>query len=109
MKILLDSCVSPTAALALAEKGHEVEWVGGWESDPGDSTLVEFAIQGGWVIATIDKDFGDLIHLGQTDPCSIIRLVALLSLVEKYEDQLVVGALITAEAWRVRIRRFRDL
>ena len=117
MKILLDSCVSPTAALALAEKGHQVEWVGGWESDPGDSALVEFAIQGGWVIATIDKDFGDLIHLGQTDPCSIIRLVgfraaaqgpALLSLVEKYEDQLVVGALITAEAWRVRIRRLRD-
>ena len=101
----------------MAEKGHEVEWVGGWESDPGDSALVEFAIQGSWVIATIDKDFGDLIHLGQTAPCSILRLVgfravaqgpALVSLVEKYEDQLVMGALITAEAWRVRVRRFSD-
>ena len=101
----------------MAEKGHEVEWVGGWESDPGDSALVEFAIRGGWVIATIDKDFGDLIHLGQTDPCSKVRLVgfraaaqgsALVNLVEKFEDVLVEGALITAEAWRVRIRRFRD-
>ena len=101
----------------MAEKGHEVEWVGGWESDPGDSALVEFAIQGSWVIATIDKDFGDLIHLGQTASCSKLRLVgfravaqgpALVSLVEKYEDQLVAGALITAEAWRVRVRRFSD-
>ena len=83
----------------MAEKGHEVEWVGGW------------------VIATIDKDFGDLIHLGQTAPCSILRLVgfravahgpALVSLVEKYEAQLLSGALITAEPWRVRVRRFSD-
>jgi len=95
-----------------------VEWVGGWEFDPGDSAVVEFAIRGGWVIATIDKDFGDRIHLGLTGPCSIIRLVgfraaaqgpALVSLVEKYEDQLAARALITAEAWRVRIRRFRDM
>jgi len=59
-----------------------------------------------------------LIHLGQTDPCSKLRLggfraaaqgAALVNLVEKFEDQLVAGALITAEAWRVRIRRFRDI
>ena len=94
-----------------------MDWVGSWESDPGDSALVEFAIQGGWVIATIDKDFGDLIHLGRTDPCSKVRLIgfraaaqgpALLSLVGKFEDQLVKGALITAESWRVRIRQFHD-
>ena len=117
MKLLLDTCVSPKAGQALTEAGHDVDWVGSWEFDPGDAALVEFAIRGGWVIATIDKDFGELIHLGRTDPCSIIRLIgfraaaqgpALASLVGKFADQLVRGALITAEPWRVRVRQLHD-
>lgn len=36
MKLWLDSRVWPGAAAELAEHGHDVVWVSGWPSDPGD-------------------------------------------------------------------------
>jgi predicted nuclease of predicted toxin-antitoxin system len=74
LKILLDSCVSPKAADALRGT-HEVVWVGDWEKDPGDQAISDFAIREKFVLVTIDKDFGDLLHLGRFDPCGVLRLV----------------------------------
>lgn len=114
LKLLLDSCVTPRVVKLLEESGHDVNWVGNWEADPGDTAILNFATRDSWTIVTIDKDFGDLIHLGKSRPCSVIRLVgfraaaqgpAIASLVDRYASELSEGALITSEPWRVRVRR----
>ena len=40
MKLLLDTCVWGKAQQALAEAGHDVEWAGDWEEDPGDEEIL---------------------------------------------------------------------
>ena len=40
MKLLLDACVWGKAQHALAEAGHDVEWAGDWEEDPGDEEIL---------------------------------------------------------------------
>jgi hypothetical protein len=36
MRVLLDTCVWGGAVADLVADGHDVEWVGSWERDPGD-------------------------------------------------------------------------
>lgn len=35
MRVLLDSCVWGGAREVIAVAGHDVQWVGDWEGDPG--------------------------------------------------------------------------
>jgi hypothetical protein len=45
MKILLDTCVWGKAKQELASKGHDVEWAGDWEADPGDTKILSLACE----------------------------------------------------------------
>jgi hypothetical protein len=40
LKVLLDSCIWPGARDRIADAGHEVEWVGAWDADPGDEEIL---------------------------------------------------------------------
>ncbi len=113
MKVLLDSCVSALAAEVVRQAGHDATWVGDWAADPGDPAILHRAAADSRVLATIDKDFGELVIVRGMMHVGLIRLVgfrardqgpALVKLLKTYEAELATGAILTAEPWRVRVR-----
>ena len=114
MKVLLDTCVWGGARAVLEAAGHDVIWVGDWSQDPGDQEILGRAHDEQRVLATLDKDFGELAVLQRLPHSGIVRLVGLrarqqgpsLSQVLRiYASELAAGALITVEPGRVRIRQ----
>ena len=114
MKLLLDTCTWAGARAALEEVGHDVIWAGDWPEDPGDDEILARAERAGRVLVTLDKDFGELAIVHGMSHCGIIRLVnfsvrqqaaACLRIMELHGDELVAGAIVTAEPGRLRIRR----
>lgn len=113
MKLLLDACVWGKAADALRALGHDVEWAGNWPQDPGDYEILKRAHSEHRILVTLDKDFGELAVLQKLPHYGIIRLVnfsatrqALVCarVLELHAPELENGAIVTAEAGRLRIR-----
>ncbi|HSL82385.1 MAG TPA: DUF5615 family PIN-like protein [Thermoanaerobaculia bacterium] len=113
MELLLDSCVWGFAAAELRERGHDVVWAGDWQKDPGDQEILARAHREGRVLVTLDKDFGELSVVRNEPHSGIVRRVgfsardqgrACQEVLVRYEDELRRGALITADAIRVRVR-----
>ena len=113
MKVLLDTCVAGQTAEVVRAAGHDVAWAGDWSPDPGDEEILRRAAAESRVLATIDKDFGELVIVQGKVHVGLIRLVgfrareqgpALVNLLRTYEAELVAGAILTAEPWRVRVR-----
>ncbi len=117
MKILLDTCVWGGVKAMLQEAGHDVTWSGDWQSDPGDAEILAIAYHEQRVLITLDKDFGELAIVKQRPHCGIVRLVnfggrqqglVCLQILMQYGDELNLGAIITADPKRVRIRSVGD-
>jgi predicted nuclease of predicted toxin-antitoxin system len=113
LKVLLDSCVWPGARDPIAAAGHEVEWVGAWDTDPGDAEILARAYSGQQVIVTLDKDFGELAVAFGHAQAGIVRLVDVrhleqaalcIALLALHGTELAQGAIVTAEPGRIRIR-----
>jgi len=97
----------------LAEKGHEVEWIGDREQDPGDEAIIKWAAEHKMVLVTLDKDFGELAIVRGMAHAGIVRLVGLRAneqgpvcaiVLEKYASELGAGAILTVDTHRVRVR-----
>ena len=113
MKVLLDTCVSAQAAEIVRQARHDVIWAVDWPRDPGDEEILRRAAADSRILATIDKDFGELVIVQELVHVGLIRLVgfragdqgpALVRLLQTYEAELNAGAILTAEPWRVRVR-----
>jgi len=113
MKLLLDSCVWGGAIRELEEAGYDTVWSGNWPKDPGDDEIIAYAYRENRVLATLDKDFGELAIVHNRPHHGIIRLVNFsareqasicIRILSLYKEELESGAIITAEPWRVRIR-----
>ncbi len=113
MKLLLDACVWRRAADQLRTAGHDVVWAGDWPNDPGDDAVLAMANSEKRVCITIDKDFGELAVRRKAPHHGILRIVGFsarhhaevcLLVLEKHGEELLCGALITAEPGRIRIR-----
>ena len=98
---------------ALRDAGHDVEWTGTLERDPGDREILDMALRDGRALVTLDKDFGELAVALRQPHSGIIRLVgfparrqaaACLVVVDRYAAEIEAGAIVTAEPGRVRIR-----
>ncbi|MDE2778874.1 MAG: DUF5615 family PIN-like protein [Chloroflexota bacterium] len=63
MRLLLDSCVWGGVISVLEAAGHDVDWVGNWEEDPGDDNILAHALAFGQILVTLDKDFGNWPYL----------------------------------------------
>ena len=75
MRVLLDTCVATSAKAVLREAGHEVDHVGSWPEDPGDAAVLAYADERGYVVITLDKDFGELAVIRGHPHRGIVRLV----------------------------------
>jgi predicted nuclease of predicted toxin-antitoxin system len=93
--------------------GHDVIWAGDWPEDPGDDALLSRANAEERVLVTLDKDFGELAVIQARPHRGIIRLVGISArrqtetcqdVLKRHGGDLLVGALITAEPTRLRIR-----
>lgn len=113
MKILLDTCVWGGAKTVLTEAGHDVIWVGDWPADPGDAEILKYAYREARTLVTLDKDFGELAVVRRQPHCGIVRLVNLrarqqgptcVAILSKYETELEVGAIVTVDHRRIRVR-----
>ncbi|MGH9451904.1 MAG: DUF5615 family PIN-like protein [Terriglobia bacterium] len=113
MKVLLDTCLSRTAKEALVASGHKVVWGGDWSEDPGDEAILALASKEDRVVVTLDKDFGELAIRRKLPHCGILRLVGFKTneqgavsqrVLVDHGDDLLKGAIVTAEPGRVRIR-----
>ena len=114
MKLLLDSCVWGGAKAQLQALGHDVVWCGDWTSDPGDDVVLETARRENRILVTLDKDFGELAVVHGRQHCGILRLVgfrareqatACESVVLRYGQELLSGAIATASPSQIRLRQ----
>ena len=114
MKVLLDTCIWGGVRVALSDAGYDVIWTGDWDEDPGDDEILAQAYREGRVLVTLDKDFGTLAFLHSRPHSGILRLVNLstqqqaavcLRVLTQHGESLQMGAIITAELDRVRIRQ----
>jgi predicted nuclease of predicted toxin-antitoxin system len=114
MKLLLDSCVYGKARQELEAAGHDVVWAGDWTADPGDDAILAHAHAEGRILVTLDKDFGELAIVYGRPHSGLIRLVNIaarrqaevcLHVLTRYGPELLVGAIVTAEPGRIKIRR----
>ncbi len=97
----------------LRDLGHDVVWAGDWSEDPGDEEILNRAHREDRVLATLDKDFGELAVFRGVEHAGIVRIVgfpareqgeAIHGALEKYGDELGQGAIIIVERGRVRVR-----
>jgi predicted nuclease of predicted toxin-antitoxin system len=113
VKVLLDTCVWGGARSTVAAGGHDVEWAGAWDTDPGDDEILARAHAQGQILVTLDKDFGELAIVRGVPHSGIARLVGAsareqgpmcVRILERHGAELAAGAIVTVEPGRVRIR-----
>lgn len=117
MKLLLDACVWGGTRAGLEAAGHDVVWIGEWDEDPGDEEILAHAYREGRILVTLDKDFGELAIVHRHPHAGILRLVnfaarqqgtVCLHVLSLHGDELLSGAIVTAEPGRLRIRSSRE-
>ena len=113
MKVLLDTCVWGKATEELSRAGHDTEWAGDWDRDPGDEEILRLAHEQGRVLVTLDKDFGQLAVAFGRRHSGLVRLVGMsareqgpmcVDVLSRYEEELAAGAIVTVEPGRIRVR-----
>ena len=113
MRLLIDSSLWSPIAHDLRQDGHDVEAVADWPKDPGDRAILAYAHAHQRILVTLDKDFGDLIVRDGRPHAGLLRLVTesvhqqivmVREAIEKHSDDLLVGAIVTVEEDRIRVR-----
>jgi len=112
MKFLVDRCAGRRLAVWLRKQGHDVSESQERGPDPGDRTLLQWAVAEQRILITMDKDFGEFIFAENAPHSGLIRLpdlpvpqrIALLKqLLQKHHSALEDQALVTVRGNRIRI------
>ncbi len=116
MKLLLDMNLPPRWAQFLEAEGIEcVHWSKVGEPTAKDSHIMAYAREHGFVVFTHDLDFGALLAATQSAGPSVIQVrtqnvvpeaigTLVLRAIEKFEKEILQGALITIDPYRSRAR-----
>lgn len=113
IRILLDSCVWGGVLGALRDLGWDVEWVADPGPDPGDTAILARALAEDRILVTLDKDFGELVHLRGLAHPGIVRFTPCLptaqsaciaAVIEAHAADLRKGAMVVVTRSRVRVR-----
>ena len=112
MRFLVDRCAGRRLAEWLHSQGHDVVESRTLGPDPGDESLLQWAVEQERILITIDTDFGKLVFAGQAIHRGVIRLpdvpptrrIELMArLLAHYSQALEAGAVITVRGERIRI------
>ena len=74
MNFLVDRCAGRRLTQWLQSQGHDALDARELGPDPGDRALLERAVSENRILITMDKDFGELIHLYGRPHTGLIRL-----------------------------------
>ena len=114
MNFLVDRCAGHRLTQWLHSRGHNALDARELGPDPGDRALLERAVSENRILITMDKDFGELIHLHGSPHTGLIRLPEVrmaqrITLVEdlilNHNQALEERAIITITSGRIRISR----
>lgn len=106
MKILIDMNLSPDwTAIFEAENVEAVHWSSVGAPNAPDEEIMKYARENGYAVFTHDLDFGAMLALTQATSPSILQVRAqdilpksignvVLTILQKYENELEQGALI---------------
>ena len=116
MKLLLDMNLPPRWVQFLASAGLEsIHWVNVGEPTAKDSQIMEYARANGFIVFTHDLDFGALLAASQAVGPSVIQVRSqnvlpeaigplVLDAVRQFEQELLQGAIVTIDPYRLRAR-----
>ena len=85
-------------------------------ADPGDEAVLARAHTEGRILVTLDKDFGELVHVRGLPHAGIVRLHGfaarehadrIAEVAIQYAEELASGSLIVVTPTRVRVRALR--
>lgn len=114
MKFLIDRCAGHILADWLRQRGDDVVESRERGPDPGDRTLLEWAVAEGRVLVTIDKDFGEFLFVKGVPSCGFVRLPdvsaqkridLMMEVLAKHEKDLEARRIVTVRGGRIRISR----
>lgn len=108
----------PFAVLADGFKSNNIEavhWSEIGQADAKDSVIIKWARNNAHVIFTHDLDFGTLLALTKANGLSVIQLrtqdvlsdkiaSVVIGVIQKYQDAIESGSLITVDETRSRVR-----
>lgn len=112
MKFFIDRCAGRRLAEWLRNQGHDVVESRERGPDPGDRTLLEWAVSESRILVTMDKDFGEFLFVEKLAHCGLVRLpdvptdmrIALMEkLLATHSDDMTERAIITIRGGRIRI------
>jgi predicted nuclease of predicted toxin-antitoxin system len=116
VKLLLDMNLSPQWVEILQHAGHEaVHWVTIGRPAAEDRELMSWARAHGFVVITNDLDFGAILAATDAEGPSVLQMRTeavspralgerLLAAIERFEGDLLAGALVTVDERRERAR-----
>lgn len=116
MRLLLDMNLSPRLVDLFNDRGYDaIHWseIGSRSAD--DSAIMKWARDQGYVVLTHDLDFGAILAASRAQEPSVLQVRThdlspdhiaplLLSALERYHDHLTIGALVTLDENRGRVR-----
>jgi predicted nuclease of predicted toxin-antitoxin system len=116
MKLLIDMNLSPKWAGFLAAAGHDaVHWSSVGAGNAPDTEVMAVALQGNQVVLTNDLDFGAILAVTHGQKPSVVQLRSdnlshdsvgkqVLVALRQLANELEIGALVTIEPERTRLR-----
>lgn len=113
MKFLVDVCAGKRLAEWLRARGHDVREVRELRANMRDDEILAWGLTENRVVITVDKDFGALAVALGLPHCGIVRLPDipvverqhLMDIVlQKHQQDLEQGAVITVSGTRIRVR-----
>ena len=114
MNFLVDRCAGRRLTEWLLSQGHNALDARNLGPDPGDMALLERAVAEERILITMDKDFGEFIHLHGRRHTGLVRLpevrmaqrIAMVDdLIRNHRQALEQQAIITVQSGRIRISR----
>jgi predicted nuclease of predicted toxin-antitoxin system len=115
MKILIDMNLSPDWVSAFASENIEsIHWSDAGNPPAKDQEIMEYARNNDYIVFTHDLDFGTILALTQESP-SVIQVRSqdimpnslmkmLVSVLRNHEASIRLGALVTIDEIRARVR-----
>jgi predicted nuclease of predicted toxin-antitoxin system len=116
MKILIDMNLSPDwVEVFTAAEIESIHWLSIGDPAAKDTVLMTYAQTNDYVVFTNDLDFGTLLAIQQVNLPSVIQIRTqdllptsigdvVISALQQFRSELTIGALVTIDSSRLRVR-----